>query len=296
MSRLDDRLPEGDVQDYLGKIPYPGVKAILDNATTPLEERAELGIKPAADGPVSSQQESLVARLARFATTNVTDWKLEQKEDPILYQIVKHCKSSHNDFQEALASLTDRKSIDAFVKSKDRFLLKNGLLYRKSVQGLIKETIFQFVVPQTHRSAALDGCHQEAAHQGQKRSLSLMQECFWWPGMAQDLQTRIRKCGRCRKFEAAAPIAPMQPLTCSGPGELLHMDFTSIEETVPLREEPVIKNVMVMQDHFSKYVVAYVVKDQTARTAAETLRNGYFGLFGASAYLVSDQGRLSQVI
>ena len=83
----------------------------------------------------------------------------------------------------------------------------------------------------------------------------------------------------------------MQPLTCSGPGELLHVDFTSIEETVPLREEPVIKNVMVMQDHFSKYVVAYVVKDQTARTAAETLRNGYFGLFGTLAYLVSDQGK-----
>ena len=69
------------------------------------------------------------------------------------------------------------------------------------------------------------------------------------------------------------------------------MDFTSIEETVPLKEEPVIRNVLVLQDHFSKYVVAYVVKDQTARTAAVTLRNGYFGLFGAPAYLVSDQGK-----
>ena len=46
---------------------------------------------------------------------------------------------------------------------------------------------------------------------------------------------------------------------------------------------------MVMQDHFSKYVVTYVVKDKTARTATETSRNGYFGLFGAPAYLVSDQ-------
>ena len=43
--------------------------------------------------------------------------------------------------------------------------------------------------------------------------------------------------------------------------------------------------------YFSKYVVAYVVKDQTARTATETLRNGYFGLFGAPAYLISDQGK-----
>ena len=48
---------------------------------------------------------------------------------------------------------------------------------------------------------------------------------------------------------------------------------------------------LVLQDHFSKYIVAYVVKDQTARTATETLRNGYFGLFSAPAYLVSDQGK-----
>ena len=46
-----------------------------------------------------------------------------------------------------------------------------------------------------------------------------------------------------------------------------------------------------MQDHFSKYVVAYVVKDQMACTATEMLRNGYFGLFGAPAYLVSDLGK-----
>ena len=84
--------------------------------------------------------------------------------------------------------------------------------------------------------------------------------------MACNLRNHIKKCGRCRKFETTPPIAPLKPLTCSGPGELLHMDFTSIKETVPLWQEPVIRNVMVMQDHFSKYVIAYVVKDQTART------------------------------
>ena len=34
-----------------------------------------------------------------------------------------------------------------------------------------------------------------------------------------------------------------------------------------------------------------MVKDQTAHTAAETLRNGYFGLFSTPSYLVSDQGK-----
>ena len=83
----------------------------------------------------------------------------------------------------------------------------------------------------------------------------------------------------------------MKTLACRGPGELLHVDFTLIEETVPLKEDPVICNVLVLQDHFSKYVVAYVVKDQTTHTAAKTLRKGYFRLFGAPAYLVSDQGK-----
>ena len=151
--------------------------------------------------------------------------------------------------------------------------------------------MFQFIVPQRHRSTTLDSCHQEVAHQGQCCSTALMQECFWWPGMTRDLRNHIKKCGHCRKYEAASPVAPMKPLTCSGPGELLHVDFTSIEETVPLKEEPVIQNVLVLQDHFSKYVVAYVVKDQTAHTAAETLRIGYFGLFGVPAYIVSDQGK-----
>ena len=151
--------------------------------------------------------------------------------------------------------------------------------------------MFQFVVPQRHRGAALDSCHQEAAHQGQCRSTAFMQECFWWPGMTQDLRNCIIKCGHCRKYEAAPPVVPMKPLTCSGPGELLHVDFTSIEETDPLKEEPVICYVLVLQDHFSKYILAYVVKDQTAHTATETLRNGYFGLFSAPAYLVSDQGK-----
>ena len=116
-----------------------------------------------------------------------------------------------------------------------------------------------------------------------------MQECFWWLGMTRDLRNHIKKCGCCRKYEAAPPVVPMKPLTCSGPGELLHVDFTSIEETVPLKEDPVIRNVLVLQDHFSKYIVVYVVKDQTARSTTETLRNGYFGLFGAPAYFVSDQ-------
>ena len=257
----------------------------------PIEEHAEQAVRPTPDCQEGSQEVTVEARPARLATTNVTDWKQEQKEDPVLYQVVKHLRVPRETFKAALHKVLDKKATAASVKAKEQLLIKNGLLYQKTRQGQADKIVFQFVVPQRHRGATLHGCHREAAHQGQRRSTALMQECFWWPGITRDLRNSIKKCSRCRKCEAAPPVVPMKPLACSRPGELLHVDFTLIEETVPLKEDPVIHNVLVLQDHFSKYVVAYVVKDQTARTAAETLRVRYFGLFGAPAYLVSDQGK-----
>ena len=176
LSRLDDCLPPGEVQDYLNKIPYPGVKAVLDNAIMPLTERAEQGVRPNPDIQKAGQEVTVGARPARLATTNITNWKLEQQEDPVLYQVVKHRKASRETFKEALLKVTDRKAVSAYVKSKDQLIMKNGLLYRQSKQGQTQETVLQFVVPQIHRNAVLDGCHREAAHQGQSHSLSLMQE------------------------------------------------------------------------------------------------------------------------
>ena len=175
LSHLDDRLLAGEIQDYLNKIPYPGVKAVLDNAIMPLTDRAEQGVRPNPNNQKSGQEVTIGVRPARLATTN-TDWKLEQQEDPVLYQVVKHRKASRETFKEALLRVTDRKAVSTYAKSKDQLIMKNGLLYWQSQQGPTQETVLQFVVPQIHRNASLDGCHCETAHQGQSHSLSLMQE------------------------------------------------------------------------------------------------------------------------
>ena len=146
LSHLDGSLPAGKVQDYLNKIPYPGVKAVLDNAIMPLTDRAEQGVRPNPNNQKAGQEVTIGARPARLATTNITDWKLEQQEDPVLYQVVKHRKASRESFQEALLKVTDRKAVSAYAKSKDQLIMKNGLLYWQSKQGPTQETVFQFVV------------------------------------------------------------------------------------------------------------------------------------------------------
>ena len=171
-------------------------------------------------------------------------------------------------------------------------VLKNGLLYHETCLTKTGEDLWHLIVPQSHWGIVLDRCHHKVAHQGQCCSLSLMQEPFSCPGMTRDMINKVKNCAHCKKYERTPLISKLQKLLCSGPGELLHIDFTTIEETVGLHEKPVVRNVLIMQDHFSKHVVAYVVKDQKARTAAEAIRSRYFGLFRGPKYLLSDKGKL----
>ena len=156
---MNDRLPEEEVQEYLNQIPYPGVKAVLDNAITPIEEHAEQGVRQTLDCQGDCQEETVEARPARLATTNVTDWKQEQKEDPIPYQVAKHLRAPRKTFKAALHKVLDKKATATYVKAKEQLLIKNDLLYRKTQQGQADEIMFQFVVPQRHRGTTLDGCH-----------------------------------------------------------------------------------------------------------------------------------------
>ena len=159
LSWMNKRPPEEEVQEYLNKIPYPGVKAVLDNAITPIKEHAEQGVQPSPDCQDVCQEEVVGARPARLATTNVTDWKQEQKEDPVLYQVVKHLRVPCEMFKAALHKALDKKATTAYVEAKEQLLIKNGLLYCKTWQVLANEIMFQFIVPQRHWSATLDGCH-----------------------------------------------------------------------------------------------------------------------------------------
>ena len=119
LSRMYECLHEEEVQEYLNKIPYPGIKAVLDNTILPIEEHAEQGVQPSPDCQDVCQEETVGARLARLATTNVTDWKQEQKENPVLYQVVKYLRVPQEMFKAALHKVLDKKATTAYVKVKE---------------------------------------------------------------------------------------------------------------------------------------------------------------------------------
>ena len=57
-----------------------------------------------------------------------------------------------------------------------------------------------------------------------------------------------------------------------------------------LNKPPMVKNVLVMTDHFTRYALAVVTKDQMAKTVAMVFYECFIPVFGAPAKLLSDSG------
>ena len=100
------------------------------------------------------------------------------------------------------------------------------------------ENLLLFVVPKAHHVATLNGCHRDAGHQGHDCTLSLLWEHFWWPGMIGQMQQSIKNCLHCLHHEGDLPKVPLHPIAATGPLDLLHIDFTSIEMTMDLNQPP----------------------------------------------------------
>ena len=165
------------------------------------------------------------------------------------------------------------------------FTSLQGTLYLHSTPKGENEDLLLFVVPKAHQTATLNGCHRDAGQQGCDHTLSLLQEHFWWPGMAKQMRQVTKACRHCLQYKGSTPKAPLCPIMATTLLDLLHVDFTSIETTMELDKSPGVANVLVFQDHFTKHVLAYVTPNQTAKTIAKFLYGGYISIFGALARL-----------
>ena len=113
---MEDRLPEEEVEEALHrvKIPAPGVKAMLDNANTPIAERTE-GESNAL--PIRAcLAETLLACPVKYTTLQVLDWKKAQREDPALNTLIKNLRSSKEDFMRVMCKVLDPKAARAYEK------------------------------------------------------------------------------------------------------------------------------------------------------------------------------------
>ena len=222
---------------------------------------------------------------------HVTKWATAQKEDPELDAVLQWLESKKKtDLRTLLGEHVSSEEGQMVWRNHQSFTTLQGTLYLHSTPKGENENLLLFMVPKMHQTATLNGCHQDAGHQGSDHTLSLLQEHFWWPGMAKQMRQVIKACKCCLQYESGTPKAPLCPIVATVPLDLLHVDFTSIETMLELNQSPRVTNVLVFQDHFTKHVLVYVTPDQTAKTFAKFLYGGFISIFGALARLLSDRG------
>ena len=166
--------------------------------------------------------------------------------------------------------------------------LVKDILYRKTYtdNSSSKKVQWQLVVPKAYRSRALVGCHDDVGHQGRMRTLSLLRERFYWPGMQTEAMQHVQQCTRCLRRKTSSHVAPLQPIHVTQPLELVHMDYLSLEPS-----KGNIENVLVITDHFTRYALAYPSKTQTAQATARILWDNFICHYGFPEKFISDQGR-----
>ena len=214
------------------------------------------------------------------------DWIKEQSKNPELREVVNLIKR-HKLYSRKIKK-GDSSVTKALLRMKGQLKLIKGVLYRKTIldNSAERKPRFQLILPQHLTTRALKGCHDQVGHQGVVRTLSLLRERFYWPGMHREATLYVGKCQNCLKRKATPDVAPLQPIVANQPMELVHMDFLSIEPS-----KGNIENVLVITDHFTRYAQAYPSKTQTAQATAKMLWENFIRHYGFPEKFLSDQGR-----
>ena len=230
------------------------------------------------------------------------DWKSLQENDPIIQHVLKW-KHRNNDKGSQKDKNTDRHTLEQYllmvVNSHDTkaygnwqkdFTLLNDMLFINDTPKGSTDMALLFVVPACKCQAVLDLCHRDIGHQGRDRTYSLLQERFWWLKMRIQMMMALQNCKKCKIYEKKDPKAPLCTVAATEPMDLIHINLVGMEVTVETKKKLVVQKILVVTNHFSRFVQAYKVKDKRAITIAKCLYDNYFRHYGFPRHLLSDQG------
>ena len=199
------------------------------------------------------------------------DWRKAQLDDPTLSVIIRCLEAG---LPAPLNSNVDPSFDGRYLKEWDKLFLSNGVLHRKVVLNgpVFREDIF---------TALLD----DLGHQGRDRTMSLVKQRCFLPGMDTYIKNKVASCGRCIRWKAGSDRSELVNITSTAPMEIVCLDFLSIE-----RSKGFFEKVLVITDHFSRYAQAISTRNETAKTTARVLFDHYIVHYGFPARIHSDQG------
>ena len=174
------------------------LKSILDRVTLGTTQWMEAHDPAIVEGNHCLEQEISVTAGCTYVQMHVTDWADSQREHLMFSAVLDWLKAQKKiDLKALLAEHTSSEEGRLILRNWQNFMIHHGALYLCSTPI----DLLLFIVPRAHGVTALNGCHQDAGHQEHDCTLSLLWECFWWPGMTTQMWQSIKSSMQCLQHE-----------------------------------------------------------------------------------------------
>ena len=146
----------------------------------------------------------------------------------------------------------------------------------------------QIILPSTLRHIVYSELHSKMGHLGTDKVFDLARRRFYWPKMYRDIESFVTKKCQCikRKKPNRSERAPLVPIESQYPFEIVSMDFLKL-----CKSKGGYEYVLVVTDHFARYVQAYPTKNKSAKSAADKLYNNYILTCGFPRQIHHDRGK-----
>ena len=215
---------------------------------------------------------------------SLADIKAEQLKDPLIRGII----DLKNGNWKNGTGLDQR----AARQEEPNCLLEDGVLhYMLRRRGFAdKQVLF---VPRAFRYPLIQAAHAQrfAGHAGAFKTITRLQERYYWKGMTADTEKYIAQCTICQKCKTPRGDqlkAPLQPLPIPDlPNQRLHADLIGPLKTSQHGN----KMLLVMTDAFTKYAICVAIPNKEAETVAKAIFTHYIAHRSVPKTLVTDGGR-----
>lgn len=173
----------------------------------------------------------------------------------------------------------------------DSLSLRDGVMYKTFTKLDDTGTYQQSIVPKKDKETILHQMHNSllSGHLGRKRTRQKLLQKFYWYNAKEDVNNYIAKCDICEADKPLShkPRAPLGSLQAGAPMDCLATDILGPLPRTPRGN----RYILVVTDHFSKWVEIFPIPSQTAETCARVILNEVVARLGTPLTIHSDQGR-----